>query len=68
MVPRPPEVIQERGFVKQKCWAAHIWFWPTSETTTPSPFRSLRERPDHDLRVEEAVLGDHERVRLRASR
>ncbi len=27
---RPPEVSQRFGSSKWKCWAAHIWCWPTS--------------------------------------
>ena len=30
MVPSPPDVSQWLGFSKPKCWAAHIWCWPTS--------------------------------------
>src|SRR4026209_2798064 len=37
IVPRPPELIQRRGFAKWKYWAAHIWCWPTSEDRMQSP-------------------------------
>ena len=37
IVPRPPELIHWRGRVKWKYCAAHIWCWPTSETTIASP-------------------------------
>ena len=37
IVPSPPELIQDRGRSKRKCWAAYIWCWPTPATTTASP-------------------------------
>src|SRR5919198_194540 len=37
MVPRPPELIHERGRLKRRCWAAYIWCWPTPATTTACP-------------------------------
>jgi hypothetical protein len=37
IVPRPPELIQRRGWAKWKYCAAHIWCWPTSEATMHSP-------------------------------
>ena len=37
IVPRPPELIQRRGFEKWKYCAAHIWCWPTSEDRMQSP-------------------------------
>ena len=37
IVPRPPELIHDRGLVKVKCWAACIWCWPTPDTTMASP-------------------------------
>ncbi len=37
IVPRPPELIQRRGSSKLQNWDAHIWCWPTPDTTMASP-------------------------------
>src|SRR4026209_765426 len=37
MVPRPPEVIQRRGWLNLENCAAHIWRWPSSDVTNASP-------------------------------
>ena len=35
IVPSPPDVMWLRVRPKPKCWAAHIWCWPTSVVSTP---------------------------------
>ncbi len=43
MVPRPPEVMSERGLSWWKYCASHIWCWPTSVTTMVSRFWVRRQ-------------------------
>ena len=36
IVPSPPELIHVYGWRNFQCWLAHIWCWPTPDTTIVS--------------------------------
>ena len=44
IVPRPPELIQWRGFSNVQNWDAYIWCWPTPATRIVSSSACARRR------------------------
>ena len=55
IVPSPPEVIQVRGCLKQKCWAVHIWFCPDFRDDDRISLQELTHLPYDILRVKSAI-------------